>query len=374
MGEQTAKQSAPFPSEDPFVGTPFRAVSRLASGAMGEIFLVEKASLGKEFVAKVLHHHLSRDVRILERVRVEAECLGALEHANIVVAVDFNRTKTDDRPFLVMEYLRGRTLDEEIAIRGPMPPLQALDFTLQLLSALGAAHALGIVHRDIKPSNLFLCTDEDGRKILKVLDFGIARILPCGAPNAPEPSSVPTSTGELVGTPSFMSPEAAECEKVDCRADLYAAALMLFVMLTGRGPFDELKRDTAMLAAHTRMRPPPPSKFAPNPISTELDAIVNQGLRKNPAQRYQTAEEFQRAVERCVIDLQCPTALRETTVLGSQWRLLSRITAGPEVTASNGATKPDWYTPARLVAVSLLGFVLFAVATAILMLALEAGS
>jgi len=171
-----------------------------------------------------------------------------------------------------------------------------------------------------------------------------------------------------------MSPEAAECEKVDCRADLYAAALMLFVMLTGRGPFDELTRDTAMLAAHTRLRPPPPSKFAPHPISQELDVIVKQGLRKNPAKRYQTAEDFQLAIERCITNLQCPTALRETTVLGSHWRTLSQIVSRPQAISSNAGTKPDWFTPVRLVAVSLLGFVLFAAVTAVLMLALKAGS
>jgi serine/threonine-protein kinase len=282
---------------------------------MGEVFLVEQTRLGKRFAAKLLHAKLAGDARLLDRMRLEAETLGSIQHANIVTVFDFQSTR-DGRPFVVMEYLKGRTLDAEIEICGPMAPEVALDFTGQLLSALEAAHALGIVHRDIKPSNLYLCDAVNGGRVLKVLDFGVVRVLPDAPENAPEPTAMPTTTGVLVGTPRYLSPEGAVGKKVDPRADLYSAALMLYIMLTGRGPFDEIERDTAMLAAHAHFEPPPPSQFAATALPPGLDEIVLHGLCKDPEDRYATAGEFKRSIDRFLSHLRCPPQLRETNVVG----------------------------------------------------------
>ena len=303
---QVIQSPAECTFDDPFVGTQYRAVARLGAGGMGEVFLIEQVKLGTTFAAKLLHKQHCKDNRLLERLRIEAESLGGLRHANIVTVYDFARTK-DKRPFVVMEYLKGRTLDEDLAIRGPMPVLEALEMASQLLSALNAAHELGIVHRDVKPSNLFVCDATDGGpRILKILDFGVARVLPNASPNAPEPLATPTATGLVIGTPRYVSPEGALGERVDIRADIYAAALMLFIMLTGRGPFDELNRDTAMLSAHAYLEPPPPSKFSKQTIEPELDAIVLKGLMKGAGERYQTARDFKQTIDRYLAKLCCP--------------------------------------------------------------------
>jgi serine/threonine-protein kinase len=170
-------------------------------------------------------------------------------------------------------------------------------FARSLLSALGAAHALGIVHRDVKPDNIMLVERTDGL-VLKVLDFGMARVLPGVASGAPQPLSFPTDTGVVVGTPRFVSPEAARGEEVDARADLYSAALVLFLMLAGRGPFDHLKGTDRLLAAQAESEPDVPSKFAVESIPAELDAVVQKALAKRPEERFQSAAEFDRELER----------------------------------------------------------------------------
>lgn len=308
--------TSPASGGDLFEGTSYRKLSRLASGGMGEVYLVVHSQLGRTFAAKVLHARLAADARLVERARIEAQSLARLRHANIVAVSGFGFTK-DQRPYIVMEYLRGRTLDAELKICGVVPVLDAVRFMTQLLSALEAAHELGIVHRDIKPSNIFLCDPHDNVRLLKVLDFGVVRVLPNASEQAPEPPAVPTESGVLIGTPRYLSPEGAMGQRVDARADLYAAALMLFYMLTGRGPFDEIDRDTAVLAAHAHQTPPAPSLLSQQRIPRELDLIVLKALRKEPEARFQTAAEFKTALERFAAILLCPPGLRETAVVGA---------------------------------------------------------
>src|SRR5262249_33271718 len=159
-------------------------------------------------VAKVLHSRFADDALFVDRMRIEAQSLGRLQHPNIVQITGVGTTR-DRRPFLIIEWLRGRSLADELEARGQIPPLEAIELSLQLLSALSAAHAIGLVHRDIKPDNLFLCVDGAGERKLKVLDFGIARVLPDAPAGAPDPLAIPTNTGFIVGTPRFVSPEGA---------------------------------------------------------------------------------------------------------------------------------------------------------------------
>ena len=276
---------------DPFAGSVFSALERLGAGAMGEVYRVLHRELGREFVAKVLHQRYAADRQMLDRVRVEAQALGRLNHPNVVSVTGFGVTR-DGRPFLVMEYLRGRTLAAEVAARGALPAREAIHFTLELLAALEAAHAIGIVHRDIKPDNLFLVENSDGKRVLQVLDFGLARVMPGAASNAPKPLVLPTSTGNVIGTPHFVSPEGALGKKVDERADLYSAGLVLYVLLAGRGPFDRIKRVSRILAAQASMRPKAPSLLARTSLPPTLDELVLLALRKDPAERFQSARLF----------------------------------------------------------------------------------
>jgi serine/threonine-protein kinase len=283
---------------------------------MGELIVAEHLELGRQFVVKLLHQRLAGDPQLIDRVRVEAQSLGRLNHPNVVSVVGFGHA-ADGRPYIAMEYLRGRTLTEELASRR-LSVMESVSFARSILSALGAAHALGIVHRDVKPDNLMLVQRTDGL-VVKVLDFGMARVLPGVAPGAPQPLSFPTDTGVVVGTPRFVSPEAARGEEVDARADLYSAGLVLYVMLAGRGPFDHLKGTDRLLSAQAESEPELPSRYAVEPIPAELDAAVQKALAKRPEERFQSAAEFERELAR-VFELLLSRSSAESAALGAPER------------------------------------------------------
>jgi serine/threonine protein kinase len=280
---------------DLFAGTQYRYLERLDAGGMGEVYLVEHRQLFRTFVAKMLHAALVQYPQVVDRMRLEAQALGQLNHPNVVTAAGFG-TSADGRPFLVLEHLKGRTLREELAVRGALPTEEAIGHTLALLDGLRAAHALGIVHRDIKPDNLFLATGPSGERVLKILDFGIARVLPTAPAAAPRPLALPTESGAVIGTPRFLSPEGAVGARVDTRADLYAAALMLYTMVAGRGPFDHVSVTSDVMKAHVSEAPALPSLYAPSALPPGLDELLLRALAKDPAERFQTAEMLSSAL------------------------------------------------------------------------------
>jgi len=289
-------------ADDPLVGQPYRAIQLLGAGGMGEVFLAEHRRFATPCVVKIQHTRLARDPRVADRIRLEAESLSRLNHPNIVSILGSGQT-SDDRPFIVMEYLRGQTMADEFAARGQLPPLEALSYVCQLLRGLAAAHAAGIVHRDIKPDNLFLCDGPRGNRLLKVLDFGVACTTPDAPPLGPSPLAVPTATGTVVGALRYVSPEGALARRVDHRADLYSAALVLYFALAGRGPFDHIQSALLLLSAHVAEEPEPPSRFAKAPIPAELDQAVLRALRKAPSERFQSADELREELERIMSQL-----------------------------------------------------------------------
>jgi eukaryotic-like serine/threonine-protein kinase len=284
-------------STDPFAGTRYRALERLASGVTGDLYAVEHVELGKRFAAKLLHAELVQDPRVVDRVRLEAQSLGRLRHPNIVAITGFDRTP-QGQPFIVMELLRGVTLEDEISAIGVLPIAQALTWSRQLLSALAAVHQVGILHRNINPRNLFLHTTPIGERVLKLLDFGMARVLSGISDRAPRPLAVPTKTGTFWGMPEFTSPEAASGSAVDARSDIYQVGLVLYQMLTGRGPYDHLKRTTSedhpapLAQAHVTEAPHVPAGHLSGEVPIELDRIVLRALAKDPSDRFQSATEF----------------------------------------------------------------------------------
>ena len=295
-------------TDDPLAGQPYRAIRLLGAGGMGEVFLAEHRKLGTPCVAKIQHTRLGGDPGIADRIRLEADSLSRLNHPNIVSIIGSGQTK-DERPFIVMEYLRGQTMADELAARGQLPLLEALSYTCQLLRALAAAHAVGIVHRDIKPDNLFLCDGPRCNRVLKVLDFGVACTMPETLLQCPNPLAVPTGTGMVVGTPRYVSPEGALARRVDHRADLYSAALVLYFALAGRGPFDHIQSALLLLSAHVAEEPEPPSHFSKAAIPAELDQVVLRALRKVPAERFQSADALREELERIMGQLQSPDAV-----------------------------------------------------------------
>ncbi len=294
-------------ADDPLAGQPYRAIRLLGVGGMAEVFLAEQRTLGTLCVVKIQHTRLARDPSIADRIRLETEALARLNHANIVSIIGSGQT-LDERPFIVMEYLRGQTMADELAARGQLPLKEALDYTCQLLRGLAAAHALGIVHRDIKPDNLFLCDGPRGNRVLKLLDFGVAYVMPDAVALAPSPLAVPTATGSVVGALRYVSPEGALARRVDQRADLYSAALVLYFALSGRGPFDHIQSALLLLSAHVAEQPEPPSRFATTAIPAELDRAVLRALRKAPSDRFQSADELRQELERIMNQLQSSPA------------------------------------------------------------------
>jgi eukaryotic-like serine/threonine-protein kinase len=280
------------PGGDPFEGTPYRWLRRVGGGGMGEVHLVQHAVLGSEFVAKVLHPRFASNEQLIDRVRIEAQSLGRLDHPNIVRVSSFARLY-DGRPFIIMEALSGNTLESEVRARDRLPVVESIRYALQLASALAAAHELGVIHRDVKPDNLFLHHEHDGSRILKVLDFGVARVVPGISDASPVPLMLPTDTGIVVGTPRYVSPEAARGQRVDHRADIYAAGLVLYFMLAGRGPFDHIKNEQRILAAHLHDPPAPLATHGVEGLTVELEDIVQRMLAKAPDHRFASARELE---------------------------------------------------------------------------------
>jgi serine/threonine protein kinase len=299
------------PSDDPLEGTPYRTLRQLGHGGMGEVVLAEHAELGKRVVVKMLHAHLLDDPRLRERARIEAKALGNLKHPSIVEVTDFGHTPAG-RPYLVMERLRGFTLADELARRGALGVGESVRLARELLSALALAHEQGIVHRDIKLSNLFIHHPTVGPPVLKVLDFGIAKITQSVSTTAPRPLSLPTEQGVVIGTPRFLSPEAVSGKAVDHRADLYAVGLVLYSLVCGRGPWDDEPRDSFVLVAQVRSKPLPPSIYTQQPILPALDHVILRALEKQPSDRYQSAAEFERALARIQAELDVPPRRHDT--------------------------------------------------------------
>jgi serine/threonine-protein kinase len=210
------------------LGGRYRVERRLAGGGMGVVYAATDTRLDRKIALKVVHAHLAHDARILERFRREASAAGGLEHPHIVQVTDFVEAQGAP-PFLVMELLQGEPLSEVLRRERTLEPGRMAFIAWQTLDALGAAHAAGIVHRDLKPANIFLTTVAGVLDVVKVLDFGVAKL---------SDSNVKlTQAGDVIGTPAFMAPEQLRGEEIDGRADLYALGVVMYGCLAGTPPF-----------------------------------------------------------------------------------------------------------------------------------------
>jgi beta-lactam-binding protein with PASTA domain len=257
----------------------YEVLQRVGSGGMADVYLASDQLLGRKVAVKVLHHRFAEDQEFVERFRREASSAAGLSHPNVVSV--FDRGEWDGTYYIAMEYLPGRTLKAVVREHGALEPAAAIDVVVQVLRAVRFAHRRGVIHRDLKPHNVIL--DEEGRA--KVTDFGIAR---AGASDM-------TLTGSIMGTAQYLSPEQAQGHAVSESSDLYAIGVVLYELLTGKVPFEG---ETAVTIAlqHISREPPPPSALNPA-VPAALDAIVLRALRKEPAQRYQSAEELIAALE-----------------------------------------------------------------------------
>jgi eukaryotic-like serine/threonine-protein kinase len=266
-------------------GTPYTALKRLGQGGMGDVYEVaEGGRRGPRYALKLLHAELCHRADLVQRFQQEALVAARVDHPNVVRVFALGET-AEGRPFLVMELLEGRDLRAELTLAGPLPVARALDLAAQALDGLEAAHAAGVVHRDVKLENLFLGADG----ALKVLDFGIAR--------STREDAALTQPGAVVGTLRSMAPEQFVQSDVDPRADVYAAGLALYELLTGRGPFDELRGlPHALQFAHCELPPPTPSSVALRPFASGIDDAILRALAKHPSARFQSAGEMAAAL------------------------------------------------------------------------------
>jgi serine/threonine-protein kinase len=295
----------------------YRLVDLLGKGGMGVVYLGEHIYIGKPAAIKVLHEKYAAQHEAVARFLQEARAAATIGHPNIADVSDFGET-ADGCAYFVMEFIEGKPLDQIIGEEGPLSLLRTINIINQVGRALGAAHDKGIVHRDLKPENVML-TSKPGRRevvraaadagarqfsvepegeydFVKILDFGVAKM------NDSAVSLGKTSAGVLLGTPEYMSPEAARGTTVDLRADIYAIGVLCYEMLTSTVPF-EGQNPVEILIGHISRQPPPMRDKAPKAdVTPAIEQLIAQCLAKDPDQRPQSMDAFLSALQKCYGD------------------------------------------------------------------------
>ncbi len=263
--------------QTPLLGGRYRLGERIGTGGMADVRKGVDVRLGREVAVKVLRADLARDPSFQARFRREAQAAASLNAASIVSVYD---TGEDPHgvPYIVMEFVAGRTLRDVVHDEGRLLPQRALELTADICAALEVAHAAGIVHRDIKPANVMLTPSGQ----VKVMDFGIAR--------AAADTSGATQTAAVIGTAAYLSPEQARGDHVDARSDLYSTGCLLFELVSGVPPFTG-DSPVAVAYQHVREQPEPPSAYD-GTLPADVDAVVLKAMAKDPSERYQSAAEM----------------------------------------------------------------------------------
>ncbi|MER7440159.1 Stk1 family PASTA domain-containing Ser/Thr kinase [Micromonospora avicenniae] len=317
------------------LGGRYQVGELLGYGGMAEVHRGRDLRLGRDVAIKMLRTDLARDATFQMRFRREAQNAASLNHPAIVAVYDTGEETAptgETLPFIVMEFVNGRTLKEVLAAEGRLQPRRALEICADVCAALEFSHRHGIIHRDIKPGNVMLT--QTGQ--VKVMDFGIARALASGA-------TTMTQTSAVIGTAQYLSPEQARGEAVDARSDVYAAGCVLFELLCGHPPF---VGDSPVSVAyqHVREAPPTPSDINPD-VNPAVDAIVLKALSKNPLNRYQSAAEMRADLLRAAAG----RPVLATPVMREQETMpMAPAAAAGGYPAGGGAAPPTRQIPARV--------------------------
>ncbi|HTE55780.1 MAG TPA: protein kinase [Kofleriaceae bacterium] len=278
--------AAPDPRIGKVLDERYRLEERLAAGGMGVVYRAERLGLARQVAVKFLHRSAASVPGHRARFEREAAAMSRVTHPNLVSIIDFG--SADGVPYLVMDFYPGITLRRALKA-GAMEPRRAVFVARQILAGVGSAHASGVVHRDLKPGNVLL-VGSPGEDLIKILDFGVAKLLEGGG----GPSDLSTVAGYVLGTPEYMAPEQARSERIDHRVDLYAVGVLLYEMLAGRLPF-QAEGDLAILHKHIEETPRRLRALVPE-VSDELEEVASRALEKDRAHRWQTAAEFSRAL------------------------------------------------------------------------------
>jgi serine/threonine protein kinase/tetratricopeptide (TPR) repeat protein len=288
--DETVADAAPA---DPLVGRvlddKYRLDSRLGAGGMGTVYSATHLLIERPVAVKVLNPRLLADEAAKERFRREARAAGRLQHTNAVAVTDFGETH-DGVVYIVMELLEGKPLREVLAHEAPLDPARAVSLMLQVAAAVESAHEAGIIHRDLKPGNIFLVQRPSVPYVVKVLDFGIAKLAPEGGDASPHDTL--TGTGVMIGTPRYMSPEQCDGAQLTPASDVYSLGVILYEMLTGQTPFTGAT-PLSLALKHSSESPRPPRELVAA-IPPALEELVLHALEKSPQERPRDAGEFRR--------------------------------------------------------------------------------
>jgi len=340
---------------DPLLGkilnTKFKILSLIATGGMGVIYRGVQIALDRAVAIKVLTPTTASsqiDPNFHKRFFLEASILARLQHPNIVTVFDYGRVENmePERYFMAMEYLEGETLFRRMRKAGRIPPVEAMGIARQIARGLREAHKHGVVHRDLKPSNIMLVPGEDMGELVKILDFGLVKVVA-------DDSEELTQQGSFLGSPRFMSPEQISHGKVDLRTDIYSLGVILYQMLCGKVPF-EAANSVQILIAHLQQPVPPLRERNPEAECPEvLEAFVMKCLAKDPEGRPANMDAFIKGLSECAQGMGLTTSFGSTGLVTMDSGGLRAPTPMPpvkvmaatpglaSVTASTAATAQD---------------------------------
>ncbi len=341
----------------------YKIVELLGEGGMGAVFAAEQLRLQKDVAVKIILPEFVDDAQILARFQREAMATAKIEHPHVASAIDFGPLP-EGGMFLVIQLVRGRSLRELLGIQKRMPWQQACTVAGQIADGLAAAHNLGIVHRDLKPDNILLETKEDGSYIAKVLDFGIARIVPeSDMTEGNVDPQVLTRVGTVVGTPGYMAPEQATGERVDGRADLYALGVMLWESIAGRQLWSAPTLGE-VFAKQFQEDPPSLSEQIGGMVPGTLEELLRELLAREPKNRLRDAAQVRDALRRIAVGLD-PNADEDSLITAQlepqtgRVAILSPPTAAHESWVTRSNRKPLLIGLGVLVVAIIVGAFIF---------------
>ena len=270
----------------------YRVISELGAGGMGTVYTGEHVGLKKQVALKVLHPDLLVSDEQLQRFQREGIAAGKFSHPNAIQIFDFDKSE-DGTIYLAMELVAGTTLKDFLTRKGKLSVAVSIQLTRQILGCLAEAHRVGIIHRDLKPDNIMVVPGSRGEVRIKVLDFGLSKLVDLAGAE----SSLVTQAGRILGTPLYMAPEQCSGDEADARSDLYAVGLMLYEMISGKRPFSEESTSELLFTRVTKEAPSMIDQLPQCGIAPELDAVLMHAMQRRREDRYQLAEEMMAALE-----------------------------------------------------------------------------